>query len=218
VERLPRPFLRPKVYLRRWYVPGRGHWVVNFVGHATGMFDSLFSYPGLPTPLTITRTLRCACAELNNMPIAFHPRTATVSAGRKVGGQQGEPTLVEYAFILILFLNSTFRDKWLRPRTFRIPLSERGGERSHQIRIVGGLNCTKTQTGWEAAKRATPPLALQAPQRRADIQSYVTSLTPQSMIPQGQGHCYLAWVHLGPPLAFTALPLRRNRCGKGGRQ
>jgi Flp pilus assembly protein TadG len=33
-----------------------GHWVVAVAVTATGTFDALFNYPGIPTPLTISRT------------------------------------------------------------------------------------------------------------------------------------------------------------------
>jgi hypothetical protein len=34
-----------------------GHWVVMVQVTATGKFNSLFKYPGIPTPLTVVRTV-----------------------------------------------------------------------------------------------------------------------------------------------------------------
>ena len=38
--------------------PGGGHWVVYVSVTATGNFNSLFNYPGIPTPITIVRTVQ----------------------------------------------------------------------------------------------------------------------------------------------------------------
>ena len=57
------PSCDPKVYSGAGTCPAGAHWVVTLSVTATGMFDSLFSYPGLPTPLTITRTSSMRVAQ-----------------------------------------------------------------------------------------------------------------------------------------------------------
>lgn len=42
---------------------GGGHWVVMVAVTASGTYDSLFKYPGIPTPLTITRTATMRVAQ-----------------------------------------------------------------------------------------------------------------------------------------------------------
>jgi Flp pilus assembly protein TadG len=94
--------------------------------------------------------------------------------------RQTGASLVEYAFVVIVFLSLIFGVSGFGHALFAYHYLNEVAKEATRYATVRGLNCTKDQNGG-SCQASNSASATAGPTSQSDVQAYVVSITPQSI-------------------------------------
>lgn len=98
-------------------------------------------------------------------------------------GKQRGATLVEYAFVLMLFLGLLFGISGFGHALFVYHALDHLAKEGTRYASVRGSTCDVTPTGQPSCTASNSASGIAGPTTKADVQTFVKSLTPQSIDP-----------------------------------
>jgi hypothetical protein len=115
---------------------------------------------------------------MNKFSSVAQPNHRVELSGRR--GQRGS-SLVEYAFVVILFLSLLFGVSAFGHALFVYHHLNNVSREATRYAAVRGFECDKTPVGQSSCTTTNSATSTAGPTTEADVQAYVKSITPQSI-------------------------------------